>query len=173
MRQHLTVDQLEHIIEHKVLSASLVTGELESLGVVHGALLLIDKKLAGDENDDTALDHARLSIEGRHLVLDLLEGKRRELRNDGVDTESGSGLESQHRLLAVESRKCLAVSVELLVVEFNELLGNGLEISGHLDGVCGAKTAKEWGLMWFERNEKGCKSTRDVKERESKRARQL
>lgn len=34
------------------------------------------KELAGDENDDAALDHTGLSIEGRDLVLDLLEGKR-------------------------------------------------------------------------------------------------
>lgn len=34
------------------------------------------KKLAGDEDDDATLDHAWLGIEGRDLVLDLLERKR-------------------------------------------------------------------------------------------------
>lgn len=34
------------------------------------------KKLAGDEDDDATLDHAGLGIEGRDLVLDLLERKR-------------------------------------------------------------------------------------------------
>lgn len=42
MRQHLTVDQLEDVVEDKVLAVGGVTGKLESLGVVHGALLLVN-----------------------------------------------------------------------------------------------------------------------------------
>lgn len=38
----LTVDELEDVVEDKVLATGAVTAELESLGVVHGALLLID-----------------------------------------------------------------------------------------------------------------------------------
>lgn len=34
------------------------------------------KKLAGDEDDDAALNHAGLGIQSRDLVLDLLERKR-------------------------------------------------------------------------------------------------
>jgi hypothetical protein len=34
------------------------------------------QKLAGDEDNDRALSHAGLSIEGGDLVLDLLKGER-------------------------------------------------------------------------------------------------
>ena len=34
------------------------------------------QKLAGHKDDDTAIDHSGLGIEGGDLVLDLLEGKR-------------------------------------------------------------------------------------------------
>lgn len=40
MRQRLTVDQLEDVVEDKVLATLL--SKLEGLGVVHGALLLIN-----------------------------------------------------------------------------------------------------------------------------------
>lgn len=84
------------------------------------------KKLSGDEDDDATLDHAWLGIESRDLVLDLLERKRlfravleaakmadrrgikltySELLNNGGGTENGGGLESQHRLLALFTRK--------------------------------------------------------------------
>lgn len=42
LRQHLTIDQLEDVVEDKVLAVGGITGKLESLSVVHGALLLID-----------------------------------------------------------------------------------------------------------------------------------
>lgn len=42
MSRHLTVDQLEEVVADKVLLRGGVKGKLESLGIVHGALLLID-----------------------------------------------------------------------------------------------------------------------------------
>jgi len=127
--RHLTVNQLEDVVEDKVV-AGRVTHQLESLGVILGALLLVDQELAGNENDDAALKGG-LGIEGRNLVLDLLERKRRELLDDGVDAKGGGGLKSQHGLLAVEACKSLAVRVELVVVELDELLCDLFKVASH------------------------------------------
>jgi hypothetical protein len=124
-RQHklftLTEDQLEHVVEHKVLAAG-VAGQLEGLGVVHRALLLIDKELAGDKDEDATLGNGGLGIEGGNLVLDLLERQSRELLSNVLSTEDRSGLEGQHGLLAVERDEALAIGVEGVVVELDELL---------------------------------------------------
>jgi hypothetical protein len=124
----LSVNKLEDVVEDEVLARG-ISGELEGLGVAHGALLLIDEKLASDENDDTAILRGGLGIKGLHLVLDLLERKRSKLLSDGASTENGSRLESQHGLLTVESLKTLAIGIESVVVELDKLLGNRLEVS--------------------------------------------
>jgi hypothetical protein len=88
------VDESEHVVEDIV--ALTLTKKLESLRVAHGLLLLIDlfdistitlqrringksltyQQTTGDHDHDAALRVRRLSIEGRDLVLHLLEGKR-------------------------------------------------------------------------------------------------
>ena len=96
----LTENELEDVVVDEVVATILE--ELECLGVVHGALLLIDLKateriplvssyesskeggervlarayqeLSGDEDQDTVVESG-LGIEGRDLVLDLLEGE--------------------------------------------------------------------------------------------------
>lgn len=91
------------------------------------------QKLAGDEDDDGALNHARLGIKGGDLVLDLLEGERLqrqtwlvaadvsrgfaaatygELLDNGVDAENRGGLEGEHGLVALQTdRSVFAIYV--------------------------------------------------------------
>ena len=94
--RRLTVNKLEDVVEDEVLALGIAS-KLESLGVVHGALLLVNlfkeivshaglretlkaivssyQELASHQDDNTAIDQAGLGIEGRDLVLDLLEGE--------------------------------------------------------------------------------------------------
>lgn len=126
----LTVDELEDVVEDEERAA--LGHELESLGVAHGALLLINQQLAGDQDQHTAVN-AGLGIEGRDLVLDLLEGKTGKLLDNGGSALGSRGLESQHGLLAVEGSELLSVAVELGVVKGHELLRNFLKVGSHLE----------------------------------------
>jgi len=116
----LTEDKLEDVVVDEVL-AIRIAGELEGLAEVHGALLLIDKESTGNEDNDTALVVGGLGIEGRDLVLDLLKGEASKLLGNSLGAEDGSRLESQHRVVSVESSKTLAITVESVVVELNKL----------------------------------------------------
>lgn len=124
------VDESEHVVEDIV--ALTLTKKLESLRVAHGLLLLIDQQTTGDHDHDAALRVRRLSIEGRDLVLHLLEGKRRQLLNNAADALNRGCFEGKHRVVTVETGQRLTVGVEGLVVELHELLSNILEV-GHFD----------------------------------------
>lgn len=68
----LTEDQLKDVVEDKVVVA--VLGQVEELREVHGALLLVDLELAGDQDNDAVADGG-LGVDGRGDVLDALEGE--------------------------------------------------------------------------------------------------
>jgi hypothetical protein len=128
----LTENKLEKIVENIVLTL-IIAVELEGLGEVHGVLLLVDEKSASDEDNDTSLVVGGLSIESRDLVLDLLERKADKLLSDSLGAENGSGLKCEHGVRSVESSQTLAIRVEGVVVELDELLGDVLKVLGHLE----------------------------------------
>jgi len=65
------VHQPEDIVEHKV--APISRQQLKRLRVAHRALLLLHQQHTADNDEDAALGVRGLGVEGRDLVLDLLE----------------------------------------------------------------------------------------------------
>jgi len=105
---------------------------VEDLGVSLSVLLLINKELASDhDNNVTASRRGRLSIEGGDAVADLLERQRDELLNNALGALDLRGLKGEHGRVTVKVTELCAVSIKLLVVKGGKLLSNGLEIDGH------------------------------------------
>lgn len=96
VRLSLTVDQLEDVVENE--ERTTLGHQMEGLGVVHGALLLIDlghvsisrvfcalakpyQELAGHQNEDAAASTG-LGIKGCDLVLHLLERETLQIKEN-------------------------------------------------------------------------------------------
>lgn len=101
---------------------------MENLGV-RERVVAINTELTGDKhNDVAALSRSGLGIDIGDLVLDLAKGKVDELLDNGLGTLELSTSEGQHRVVSVEVTELSSISVEGLVVELTELLGERVEI---------------------------------------------
>lgn len=79
---------------------SLTLGQLESLGIAHGLLLIIDHQSAGHHDQNTTLLVGRLHIGGGDLVLDLLERKRLSLDQPLVVRNAAESLTTSFSAMA-------------------------------------------------------------------------
>lgn len=129
-RLHLRVVESKDVVKHE--EAVVLGDQVEDLGVSLSVLLLINKELASDhDNNVTASRRGRLGIEGGDAVADLLERQRDELLNNALGALDLRGLKGEHGRVTVKVTELRTVSVKLLVVKGGKLLSNGLEIDGH------------------------------------------
>lgn len=104
---------------------------MEHLSEHQRSLAVINEKLTNDEHNHTVVLGVWLAVSTNQLVLDLLEGKRHELVNDGSGALELLALESQQGLLAVQRTKGGSVSIESVVVVLDELTTDAIELGIH------------------------------------------
>lgn len=77
-------------------------------------------EVTGDENEHTGSRTRRLAIDGRDVMLALLEGKRGELSDDALDSLDLLTFEGEHGSFLVETSETDAVGIEGGIVMFDE-----------------------------------------------------
>lgn len=104
---------------------------MEHLRETLWVLLLIDEQITGDHHKNITVWRGWLRIQSGDTVGHLLERQGNKLLDDILGTLDLGGLKGQHGLLSVEVAQLGSVRIELVVVEFCELLGQGGKIDGH------------------------------------------